>query len=410
MLQDKDCPCFDVVIIGGAMTGATLALMLAKLRQPTGRPLTVALVEASRPGDGHPGFDARAIALAQGSVNALNEHGLWSALKGNSAAIDSIHVSDRGHAGMTLLEAQRFSRQPFGCVIELAQAGNALTQMLDNTQVAYFCPVTLSQIEPQQSGHLLTLACGQRLFTRLLVAADGANSFVRQTLQLPLETYQFDQSAVIANVAVTDGVAGRAWERFTHHGPMALLPMAPEAGQSRLSLVWAMSRAEAQQAEQWQDADFLAALQQAFGYRAGRFIRTGQRHIYPLTMTVMPRPIYHRCIFIGNAAQTLHPIAGQGFNLGLRDVLALQQVIAQALATSSQGDVDIGEHAWLHRYLQERASDRQQTVCGIEWLVRGFSNDDWPLVVGRNLGLRLLAWLPPLQAPLVQRAMGWKRN
>jgi len=180
--------------------------------------------------------------------------------------------------------------------------------------------------------------------------------------------------------------------------------MADSQGQPRLSLVWALDDARAKQMQTAPKAEFLAALQQAFGYRAGTFIDVSARHAYPLNLSYMPRPIHHRCVFIGNAAQTLHPIAGQGFNLGLRDVVSLLEVLNTALA---QGD-DIGSAAVTHAYLNAREHDRNSTIRNIEFLVRGFSNQYWPMVLGRNLGLRLLSWFPPLKTPVAQKAMGWK--
>jgi 2-octaprenyl-6-methoxyphenol hydroxylase len=184
------------------------------------------------------------------------------------------------------------------------------------------------------------------------------------------------------------------------------------AAQSRFSVVWALPPAQAEQLKYADKAEFLAALQQAFGHRVGRFVDVGQRSSYPLTLSYMPRPIYHRCIFIGNAAQTLHPIAGQGFNLGLRDVVGLLDVLKQAFSTYQLAhpstEVDVGSNAILHQYLAARQADRNSTLSNIEFLVRGFSNQYWPMVAGRNLGLRLLSWLPPLKRPIAQTAMGWR--
>ena len=175
-------------------------------------------------------------------------------------------------------------------------------------------------------------------------------------------------------------------------------------------MVWAMPPEEAQQLLAAPKAEFIEKLQATFGYRAGRFIDIGERFSYPLMLSYMPRPIYHRTVFLGNAAQTLHPIAGQGFNLGLRDVVSLLQVIEQALTTAESGEFDMGNNQITHDYLARRNADRDSTMNSIEFLVRGFSNDHWPLMLGRNLGLRLLSWFPPLKVPVARKAMGWNKS
>ncbi|MGI2257889.1 2-octaprenyl-6-methoxyphenyl hydroxylase [Shewanella sp. GXUN23E] len=399
-------PHYDVVIVGGAMTGATLALGLAALKRPDGQALNIALVEAFVVEDAHPGFDARAIALSHGSIHQLSRLGLWPALSHLGTDIKSIHVSDRGHFGMTRLDAAAFHVPAFGQVVELAQVGQVLDRALKRSNIRYYCPDALQSLDSQADFHELTLASGSRLRADLLVAADGAHSAVRKAFNLPLQQTDFGQSAVIANIAVTEGKPGMAWERFTDTGPLALLPMAPVEGLQRLSVVWALTHDDASRVMALDDQAFLQQLQQAFGYRAGRFVQTGSRHCYPLTLGVMSRPAFHRCVFIGNAAQTLHPIAGQGFNLGLRDVIDLLDCIKHEL----DADNVLGSASLIHSYLRAREQDRQSTVRNIEFLVRGFSNDYLPLVAGRNLGLRLLSWVPPLKAPLAQVAMGWRES
>ncbi|MGL5392116.1 MAG: 2-octaprenyl-6-methoxyphenyl hydroxylase, partial [Shewanella sp.] len=318
--------------------------------------------------------------------------------------IKDIHVSDRGHFGMTELNAAQFHVDALGQVVELERVGQVLFRELKSTQVKCYCPARLASLTPGEHGHTLLLDTGQMLQAKLVVAADGLQSKVRSSLKLPLTEVAFGQTALIANVHTDKPHQHWAYERFTRTGPLALLPMGDSQGQPRLSMVWALDDKRAKALLHAPQEEFLRAVQQAFGYRAGRFTEVSARHAYPLNLSYMPRPIYHRCVFIGNAAQTLHPIAGQGFNLGLRDVVSLIEVLSTALA---QGE-DIGGAFVTHGYLKAREQDRNHTLSHIECLVRGFSNDYWPLVFGRNLGLRLLSWCPPLKAPVAQRAMGWK--
>ncbi|MDG5901783.1 2-octaprenyl-6-methoxyphenyl hydroxylase [Shewanella xiamenensis] len=401
--MDNSVQNVDIAIVGGAMAGATLALALARL-SGTEKPLSIALIEAHLPDNNHPGFDARSIAIAHGSIFELSRLGLWPKLAHLGTAIKDIHVSDRGHFGMTELNASQFHLDALGQVVELERVGQVLFSELNKTQVKLYCPAKLSALIPYIDSHTLVLDSGERICAKLVVAADGLQSKVRSSFNLPITQVAFEQTAIIANLQTDKQHQHWAYERFTETGPLALLPMADSQGQPRLSLVWALDNHRAQTMLTAPKAEFLAALQQAFGYRAGQFIDVSERHAYPLNLSYMPRPIHHRCVFIGNAAQTLHPIAGQGFNLGLRDVVSLLEVLQRALA---QGE-DIGGVAVTHGYLQAREADRNSTIRNIEFLVRGFSNQYWPLALGRNLGLRLLSWFPPLKTPVAQKAMGWK--
>ncbi|NKF50785.1 2-octaprenyl-6-methoxyphenyl hydroxylase [Shewanella sp. WXL01] len=403
---------FDVVIVGGAMAGATLALALTKLSaQQPNKPLRIALIEAKQVDASHPGFDARSIAIAHGSIFQLQQLGIWQHIAHLGSAINQIHVSDRGHFGMTELLSESLNVDAFGQVVELASVGQVLMAELEklNKQhpniLSLYCPAGVEEVSAQADYQQLTLTTGEQLNAKLVVAADGAFSKVRTQLNQPSEQVDFEQSAIVANVVTDKAHQGWAFERFTEHGPIALLPMSDVQGKARLSLVWAMQPTEVERVKALPKSEFLAELQTAFGHRCGRFTDVGALVSYPLTLSYMPRPFYHRCVFVGNAAQTLHPIAGQGFNLGLRDINGLIKAIEQALAA---GEADLGSSELIHSYYQSRQQDRDATLNNIEFLVRGFSNQHWPLVAGRSLGLRLLSWLPPLKTPVAEIAMGWR--
>ncbi|MCG9713351.1 2-octaprenyl-6-methoxyphenyl hydroxylase [Shewanella insulae] len=404
MTTSSDPKQFDIAIVGGAMAGATLALGLANLAQQRQQVLRIALIEANRPGDGHPGFDARSIAIAQGSIFELTRLGIWPKLAHLGTAIENIHVSDRGHFGMTTLNAKDFHLPYLGQVVELERVGAKLFSLLQQEEVSMFCPAKVASIVAGVDEQQLMLDDGTAISAKLVVAADGLHSKVRQDFKLPLEQVNFEQVALVANVLTDKPHQEWAYERFTDSGPLAILPMANVDGQPRVSLVWALAPEHAELMLGAEKSAFLDALQDAFGHRAGRFIDVGERHAYPLKLSYMARPIYQRTVFIGNAAQTLHPIAGQGFNLGLRDLVCLLEVIDEAL---ERGE-DIGGARLTHEYLSRRQQDRDTTITNVEFLVRGFSNQHWPLVAGRNLGLRLLSWCPPLKTPIARKAMGWK--
>ena len=388
---------YDVVIAGGAMAGATLAIALDKLG---GGKLKIAVVEAVEPKlDHHPGYDARSIALSLGSAQLLDSIGCWQALSKAATAISQIHVSDRGHAGMVHLDARDQAVEALGYVVELADAGRIFHHKLaELDHVDLLCPSKIAGIERHQNGVDLVLDNGEQLQSRLVVAADGALSSVCDMLGLGRSEHDFDQVAVIANVSTGEAHAGRAFERFTPHGPVALLPMS----EGRSSLVWCIRPDAQAEVMGWSDAEFLANLQQAFGWRLGRLNQTGVRHAYPLLLRQSQRLTSHRVAVVGNAAQTLHPIAGQGFNLGLRDVISLAEEVCKEWAQSG----DAGHTRGLSRYRQRREPDREATVGMTAGLVGVFANDSMPFVAGRNIGLMAMDCVDVLKAPLVKRAMG----
>ncbi|OIN12459.1 2-octaprenyl-6-methoxyphenyl hydroxylase [Oceanisphaera psychrotolerans] len=391
---------YDVVINGGGMAGAVLALGLSRLRRADGSALRIAVIEAVAPdADTHPGFDARSIALAGHSRELLEQLGLWSQLAGLTTPITHIQVSDQGHLGQVNISADDYPVPALGYVVELHPLGQLLYRHLQQSDtIELLCPARIQTLMQQNEHVMLTLNSGRQLTATLLVAADGNRSVVRQQLGLPSRRLDYRQSAIIANVQGAQPHGGRAFERFTREGPIALLPM----GEGRCSLVWCASTERAEQLMTMDDDAFLRQLQQEFGYRLGRLQRTGRRHCYPLTLDELERPWHHRVVLIGNAAHLLHPIAGQGFNLGLRDVAALVESVGQAL----KAEQDIGSYPVLSGYGQARQPDQAAIVGLTTALALLFSNDNPALAVGRNLGLMAMAASGTFKDKLAWRAMG----
>lgn len=387
-----------MIIVGGGMAGATLALAVSALS--AGR-VQVEVVEAVSPDSRkHPGFDARAIALAYGTCQQLARIGVWSALKACGTPIERVHVSDQGHAGFVGLEASDYQIPYLGQVIELHQAGSRLFTLLEKAPgVTLHCPAKVVDVERQQHSATITLDNGTRLSGELLVAADGSSSALAQHFNVDWRSEDYGQIAVIANVTTSLPHQGKAFERFTRNGPLAMLPMS----EGRCSLVWCHAAEDQAKVDSWSDAEFLHQLQQAFGWRLGTMVKAGKRHSYPLRLTSAQQHISHRLALVGNAAQTLHPIAGQGFNLGLRDVMSLAETIAQA---EQQGN-DIGSYQILSQYQQRREPDQQATIGVTDGLIHLFANRLAPLVVGRNLGLMAMELVPPLRETLARRTLGW---
>lgn len=388
----------SVIIVGGGMAGATLALAISSLSKGA---IPVALVEAQQPDNRqHPGFDARAIALAQGTCQQLDSIGIWSALADCATAIKHVHVSDSGHSGFVNLQAQDYRVPALGQVIELFDAGKRLFALLQQAPgVTLHCPAKVVEVVRTAESATVTLDNGQQLSAKLLVAADGSHSALAQACNIQWQQQDYQQIAVIANVTTSELPNGRAFERFTRNGPLALLPMS----QGRSSLVWCHAKEDKQQVDSWDDARFIAELQRAFGWRLGKILHAGKRHSYPLQLLTASRHVSHRLALVGNAAQTLHPIAGQGFNLGLRDVMSLAETIAQA-------GKDPGDYEVLSHYQQRRQQDQQATIGVTDGLIHLFANRYGPLVVGRNLALMSMECIPTIRDAFARRTLGWVKR
>ena len=388
----------SVIIVGGGMTGATLALAISHMTQGQ---LPVHLVEAVAPeASNHPGFDARAIALAQGTCQQLSRIGIWQAIADRATAIGTVHVSDRGHAGFVTLDAQDYRIDALGQVVELHDVGLRLFRLLqDAPGVTLHCPARVASVSRSDASVSVTLESGTVLEGQLLVAADGSRSSLGTQCGVEWRQQPYGQVAVIANVATAADHNGRAFERFTQHGPLAMLPMSD----GRCSLVWCHPQDKAEEVKAWSDERFCTELQKAFGWRLGRITHAGKRTVYPLSLTTASQSISHRLALVGNAAQTLHPIAGQGFNLGLRDVMSLAESLAQAWGEQK----DCGAYSVLSHYQKRRQADKEATIGVTDGLVHLFAYRWAPLVAGRNLGLMAMELFIPARDVLAQRTLGW---
>ncbi|WP_261640946.1 2-octaprenyl-6-methoxyphenyl hydroxylase [Erwinia mallotivora] len=391
----------SIVIAGGGMAGATLALAISHLTQGK---VAVTLVEATAPASRtHPGFDGRAIALADGTCQQLAAINLWPVLQRCATAITDVHVSDRGHASFVSIAAQDYGIAALGQVVELHDVGQHLFAMLKKAPgVRLCCPAKVTAVVRSQQEVSVTLDNGDVINAQLLVAADGSRSPVAASCGIQWQAEDYQQIAVIANVSTAQPHRGRAYERFTRYGPLALLPMSG----GRSSLVWCHSLSSQPQVDCWSEQQFRDELQQAFGWRLGRITQVGQRHSYPLQLQRATQHVSHRLALVGNAAQTLHPIAGQGFNLGLRDVMSLAETVAGAFRHGQ----DTGSYATLQHYQQRRRTDAATTIGITDSLVRLFANNYTPLVAGRNLGLMAMDSLPLVRNLLARRTLGWVKR
>jgi 2-octaprenyl-6-methoxyphenol hydroxylase len=402
MVVSDSHPQYDVVIIGGGMVGASLALALAPLS------LRVAVVERSEPSLGAPPtYDDRAIALSYGSQRILRSIGLWNHLAPWATPIKKIHISEQGRFGFSHLDSAEESVPALGYVVLARELGNALYRALDDTPTEFFAPATLGGFEQGAQSVRLRLNEGIRektVHAKLVVAADGTQSKVRALLGIETRRREYGQCAVITNVSTEKHHGNQAFERFTEAGPIALLPMT----EGRCGLVWTWHKDEVQGTLDWNEERFLEELQLAFGYRLGRFTRVGARHAYPLELLMAEDSVRGRVVLVGNAMHTLHPIAGQGFNLGVRDVAALADVLADMIPESGAGgsSVDVGTARTLARYQQWRHDDQRNLATITDSLARLFGNPLSPVRLARNLGLVLSDILPGVRHAIARHAMG----
>lgn len=388
----------DIAIVGGGMVGASLAAALAPLG------LKVALVEAfAHDSAAQPSFDERTTALSNGSCRILKTLGTWSGVEAVATPIRKIHVSDQGRFGFARIDAAEQGLAAMGYVVPNRALGSALWSGLQaGAGVHLYCPAEVSRITASESTVTLEISSAAGLATlaaRLVVAADGAQSAVRSAFGVDAESRDYEQTAVITTVLPQRFHEHTAYERFTASGPLALLPL--EDG--RCTLVLTLNKAAAQSAMGWSDAEFLAEVQRRFGFRLGRFLKVGRRVPYPLSLTRAARTSAGRCVIIGNAAQGLHPVAGMGFNLGLRDVASLAEIIAEH---RHEPHFDAGALKLLAEYDAWRAADRGGVIAFTDGLVRMFANPLGVVQRLRNVGLLAFDLFPPAKSALSRLSTG----
>lgn len=393
---------YDVVIAGGGLVGASLALALDQIG------LRVTLIEAApfKLG-GSPSFDERTTALSNGSRRIFEAMGAWAFMQHEASPIRRIHVSDQGRFGFARIDAVEQGLDAIGHVVPNRVMGAALWRRIEQTSIQLLAPARVTGYQPAADACLVDVAqSGEALVvnTRLLVAADGAESAIRKTAGVGATTWDYGQTALVTTVTTQKFHDHVAYERFTATGPLALLPLT----EGRVGLVWTLPPEAATEVRELNDAAFIERLQAAFGMRLGRFLRVGQRYCYPLTLTRADDQVAPRLAILGNAAQGLHPIAGQGFNLGLRDVATLAELLAeaQAAAHASGANVDAGNATLLARYSEWRRQDRERIIAFTDGLVRVFSHPFAPVRWLRDAVLLGFDLSPDAKDALSQLSLG----
>lgn len=384
----------DVVIVGGGLVGASLAIALDRLGRD------VALVEATPPGEVPAVFDERNLSFAAATVNALTALGVMQRLRNPTGPIRQIHVSRAGDFGRVLLRASDYGRSAFGQVVVARDFGVALEDALaDCRHLTRYRPATFLRLAPERDD-LRQVRIGRgdgelELSAPLLVGADGSHSAVRGALGIGAERHDYGQRLFVARVRTSRAPDGTAWERFGNDGPTALLPR----GDRHHGLIHGVPEHQAEAVAALDEAGWLAHAQAAFGWRAGKFLASGPRSAYPIARVLAERLTAARAVLLGNAAQSIHPLGAQGFNLGLRDALTLAELVAES--------EDPGSDALLAEYVRRRQPDRERTLRFSDGLARLTSNDAPLLRPLRSAGLLAAGSVPAVQSMLVGGAMGF---
>ncbi|MCB1866394.1 MAG: 2-octaprenyl-6-methoxyphenyl hydroxylase [Chromatiales bacterium] len=387
-------PDVEVAIAGGGPVGSTLALALASAG------VSVALIDATAPSTAaRPSYDARALALSAASTRILDTLGVWPALQRSAAPIESVHVSEQGQFGSTRIHAREVGTDALGHVVSADALGQALIGAISNAgdAIQTLAPARVTDAQSHTDRITLTLDDTRERDARLAVAADGSDSFLRERFALPVERHDYGQTAIVVSVEPQPAIGATAWERFTPEGTFALLPLAG----GRAKLVWAAATETTEAALELDDAAFANRAAAAFGGRF-RFASIGKRMSYPLRRLIAKRDFATRLAVIGNAAHTMHPVAAQGLNLGLRDAALL----AECIVAAKRDGRDFGTSSELEHYSRLRRSDQRTTDRVTDTLVRAFDLHAPGLGLLRGMALAGLDRLLPVKRRIARAGMG----
>ena len=398
----------EVIIVGGGMVGLSLALMLAKQN------IAVKLLEAIKYPNYddvnlapyHSSFDARNSALSRRTVQIYQELGLWSALQEHATPIFEVNITEQGSFGKARLKAEQEKVESFGQVIENAWLGRVLlTEVQKQPFIELIDGVQVTQLTQDADMAYIDASRGEEqlsLQAKLVIAADGRDSFCRKALGIGASEHDYDQVAIVTTVQTSKPHNHVGFERFSSLGPLALLPL---PGEYRRSVVWPVKKGtEGEWLGDENDQHFLDALQETYGDRAGKFQKTGKRFSFRLSQVLAEKQVVGRVVLMGNAAHTIHPVAGQGFNLCMRDAHVLVRYLTEQIAQNA----DLGDAEMLQAYEASRLTDQQRVIKFCDSVVRGFSNSNPILKFIRNTGLVAFDTIPGIKPLVANYAMGLK--
>lgn len=387
-------PDFEIVIVGSGLVGSSLAIALS------GSGRSVLLVEAGAPLDLAPRWDERHFVLAEASRHVLDDLGVWSRIT-SKTPITRILGQRAGEFGRLDLRAVDHHVPAFGYTVPASMLSAALSSALAAApSLTRWWTARVTEYAADDTGATLTIdRAGETVAVRcrLIVAADGAQSTLRSLAGIGSKGADYGQTAIVAALKPARAEPGLALERLSDHGPLAVLPV--DAG--RCGLIFTLPTAEAMQVLALTDAAFLARLRDDLGDRLGRWLGVGARQAWPLVLTLADRLTAKRLVLIGNAAQSIHPVGAQGFNLGLRDVMAL-------VAELKRHADDPGTDALLHAYQSARADDRANTVRFSHGMVRLTAPTSLAHRLARFAAMTALTHVSPLRDRLARSAMGFR--
>ena len=402
---------YDLVVVGGGMVGASFCCALEQTLGET--PLSILVIEAISPNANsakQSSFDARSTALSFGSRKFLEGIGLWQALDDAISAIHEIQVSDRGRLGCVEINRDEQGVEALGYVVENKRLGQVLNARLNESgKINLLCPALVSSVKATEKGMLLGLNHGDTetsIDASLVVLADGGKSPVCEQLGIEQSIERYDQHALIANIVLEKPHQHVAFERFTDTGPLAVLPLQLIDGKNRGSLVWTLSVEQAAQYREMNEEKLLPLLQERFGYKLGKILEIGETFVYPLSLSIAKEQVRPGLALLGNVAHSLHPVAGQGLNLALRDTRALVDVLINA----KQRGLGLGEMNVLLEYVARQQADQATTTQFTHNITKLFSSNNEAKVWLRKFGLVALELLPTLRRSLAERAMGLSKS
>lgn len=411
---------YDIVIVGGGLVGASLCLALAGIAKAYGLSIAIldaALIDTSFLDSARIDttttntsgvLDGRATALALGSRNLLNSIGLWDYLEPHAQAISKIQVSDQGQPYKSDMLADEMRREALGYVLQNQTMGQVFLEQIIKRCSDYVDLIDQAQVisidNARQDSHLVYQRFGTSGFitAQLIVMADGGRSALRQKLGMFDQVHHYDQVALVANVELDQGHQGLACERFTASGPLALLPLPSIDGKFRAALVWTQPITRQNELQQLSDEQLLQEIQLQLGYPMGKLLAIGDRQVYPLALSVALEQARQGLAVVGNAAHTLHPIAGQGFNLSLRSNFALAQSVLKAC---KQG-IPLGDLVNLNEFVAASGWDKDRVISASDKVMKLFSNKKVHYSVLRQLGLLTMAQIPLVRRVFTRAAMG----
>lgn len=408
MRIDKPASQYDLVVVGGGLVGASFTAGLSRICGGSLSILVVEAVAADLTPDLQPSFDARCTAISFGSSQIFDRIGIWKDVQATAAAIEEIQVSDRGHLGSANIRSSEFNYPALGYVVENRKLGQVLNSSLSESKdVDLLSPARITRLKPTPKGMQLQLEFDDtesEVDCSLVVLSDGGRSPICSQLGITQKKKSYEQCGIIANIAFEKAHKNIAFERFTESGPLAVLPLPELDGENRASLVWTVHQNEANEFAELSDVELLDRLQDRFGNRLGKITHIGERTVYPLSLSVAAEQARPGIVLLGNVAHNLHPVAGQGLNLALRDAEALIAQIHQSLI--SEGKDSIGTMSCLQKYIEGQSKDQDQIILFTDQVTKLFSNSNSAMSLLRKFGLLTIDLIPSLRRAFSEQAMG----